>query len=345
MTDQPLTRVLSIDGGGIRGLVPALVLAEIERQTGKPISSLFDLIAGTSTGGILALALTCPGPDGTPKYTAAQLVELYTSNTRHQIFPDEFLGVVKQLFGPKYSARGIETVLREYFGEARLKDALADVFVPAYEIQQRDPFFFRSRKAKINAAEFDYPMWRVARATSAAPTYFPPAEVDAGSGQRWFNVDGGLYANNPSIWAMADVLADGVELENILVASLATSSKQSKHPFQYRDAKGWGLIHWARPIIDIALSGGSDATEFTLGQLLGDRNFRFAPTTPAASEALDDVSDQNIEKLTEQGRQLILRPGPRHRQALRGVDAVAGTHSLHPGRDRQLSRRARSMAA
>ncbi len=310
MTDRAFKRILSIDGGGIRGLVPALVLAEIEHQTGKPISSLFDLIAGTSTGGILALALTCPGTDGTPKYPATKLVDLYASGTRHQIFPAQFLGGVKQLFGPKYSARGIETVLREYFGEARLKDVITDVFIPAYEIETRNPFFFRSSRAKADPAEYDYPLWRVARATSAAPTYFPPAEADAGSGKSWFNVDGGLYANNPSIWAMADVLAGGAELENLLVVSLATASKELKHPFQYREAKGWGLIHWARPVIDIALSGGSDAAEFTLGQLLGERSFRFVPTTPLASEALDDVSDQNIERLMEQGRQLIRDQGP-----------------------------------
>ena len=70
-------RVLSIDGGGIRGIIPALMLGEIERRTNKPIAELFDLIAGTSTGGILALGLTVPGPDGKPKYCADELVQLY----------------------------------------------------------------------------------------------------------------------------------------------------------------------------------------------------------------------------------------------------------------------------
>jgi patatin-like phospholipase/acyl hydrolase len=303
MTDRVLKRVLSIDGGGIRGLVPALVLAEIERQTGKPMSSLFDLIAGTSTGGILALGLTCPGNDGNRKYAAADLVELYKTKG-HEIFPSQFLGGVKQLFGPKYSAQGIETILRSYFGEARLQDVITNVFVPAYEIQKRDPFFFRSSRAREDPA-FDFPLWAVARATSAAPTYFAPAEVTAQGGETWVNVDGGLYANNPSIWAMADVLAEGVPLDNILVASLATASKQSKHPFLLKDARGWGLLGWARPVIDIALTGGSDATEFTLAQLLGERNFRLLPTTPAANEALDDVDAENIWRLVEQGERLI----------------------------------------
>jgi patatin-like phospholipase/acyl hydrolase len=307
MTDRVLKRVLSIDGGGIRGLVPALVLAEIERQTGKPISSLFDLIAGTSTGGILALGLTCPGNDGNRKYAAADLVELY-KNKGHEIFPSQFLGGVKQLFGPKYSAHGIETILRSYFGETRLKDVITNVFVPAYEIQRRDPFFFRSSRAREDPA-FDFPLWAVARATSAAPTYFAPAEVTSQGGESWVNVDGGLYANNPSIWAMADVLAEGVPLDNILVASLATASKKSKHPFLLKDARGWGLLGWARPVIDIALTGGSDATEFTLAQLLGERHFRLLPTTPAANEALDDVDAENIGRLVEQGEHLIADQG------------------------------------
>ncbi len=308
MTSQMLKRVLSIDGGGIRGLVPALVLAEIERQTARPISSLFDLIAGTSTGGILALGLTCPGDDGRPKYAATDLVDLY-KNDGHRIFPQQFLGNVKQLFGPKYSARGIETILRRYFGQTRLHDVITDVFVPAYEFEVRDPFFFRSSRAKAAPETFDYPLWAVARATSAAPTYFPPAEVTAQGGKRWVNVDGGLYANNPSIWALADVLAEGVRLEHILVASLATASNESKRPFPLQDAKGWGLLGWARPVIDIALTGGSDATEFALAALLGERNFRFLPTTPVANESLDDVDQPNIDRLVEQGQRLIETEG------------------------------------
>jgi hypothetical protein len=108
---------------------------------------------------------------------------------------------------------------------------------------------------------------------------------------------------------MADLLAEGVPLDNILVASLATASKKSKHPFLLKDARGWGLLGWARPVIDIALTGGSDATEFTLAQLLGERNFRLLPTTPAADEALDDIDAENIERLEEQGEHLIADQG------------------------------------
>jgi patatin-like phospholipase/acyl hydrolase len=299
-----VTRILSIDGGGIRGLVPALVLADIEQRTSRPICELFDLIAGTSTGGIIALGLTCPGDAGKPRYRARDLVDLYLKEGR-RIFPHEFLGTLRQLVRPKYAARGIEDTLHSYFGEARLNQALVDVFVPAYEIQARDPFFFRSSRARTDPNTFDYPMWAVARATSAAPTYFPPFEATALGGQRWALVDGGVFANNPAIWATVDVLTAGGSLDTLLVVSLATVSDTAKKPFALQQARGWGMFGWVRPVIDIALTGGSDATDFGLRQLLGDRAFRFKPGLPAASEELDNVSPVNLDLLVRQGEALV----------------------------------------
>ncbi|MBL8118603.1 MAG: patatin-like phospholipase family protein, partial [Anaerolineae bacterium] len=163
-------RILSIDGGGIRGIIPALVMAEIEKQTGKPIAQLFDLVAGTSTGGVLALGVTCPHPDDPtrPRYSAADGVRLYEQEGR-RIFSRSPWKRVTSLNGitdEKYPSGPVEAVLKEYFGETRLKHALTDVLITAYETERRFPWFFRSNRARQNP-EYDFLMWQVARSTSA----------------------------------------------------------------------------------------------------------------------------------------------------------------------------------
>ena len=183
MTDAPL-RILSIDGGGIRGIIPATVLAEVERRTGKPVAEAFDLIAGTSTGGILALALTRPGDAGGPAYRAEDLVGLY-EREGPGIFSRSLCKRIRSVDGlldERYPSHGLEDALDTYLGDARLSDALTDVIVPAYDIERRGTFFFKSRKARIDEAD-DFAMRDAAHATSAAPTYFEPVRIERGANQ------------------------------------------------------------------------------------------------------------------------------------------------------------------
>src|ERR1700730_7459877 len=157
----PAFKVLAVDGGGIRGIIPALVLAAIEDQTKRPICELFDLVAGASTGGILALGLTKPGSDGKVEKSAMDVVRLYEQEGS-TIFPSSFLqGLhIGAIRGPKYDARGIDTTLAKYFGETRLKDALTPVLVPSYDIEKQTPIFFKSKKAQDNP-DYDFPMSHV----------------------------------------------------------------------------------------------------------------------------------------------------------------------------------------
>src|SRR4028119_1295248 len=137
-----MRKLLSIDGGGIRGIIPAMILAEIEARTGKRSAEMFDLVAGTSTGGILALGLTKPGQGGEPQYSAKRLVELYETEgekifdrpTWHRIHS------VGGLAEEKCPSKGIEDVTREYFGDVRLAEALTEVLITAYEIEGRAPW-------------------------------------------------------------------------------------------------------------------------------------------------------------------------------------------------------------
>ncbi|MEA2124204.1 MAG: hypothetical protein QOI80_986, partial [Solirubrobacteraceae bacterium] len=171
-------RVLAIDGGGIRGLIPALVLAEIERRTGRRVAELFDLIAGTSTGGILACALARPGDDGKPRYTAEELTGLYVSEGP-KIFHHSLLHTVESAGGildQRYENTGLVRALDHYMGDAKLSETLVPVFVTAYDIENRRAFFFRTAAAREKPG-YDFRLADVAHATSAAPTYFEPARV------------------------------------------------------------------------------------------------------------------------------------------------------------------------
>src|SRR5215213_3072193 len=145
-----MQKVLSIDGGGIRGIIPAIVLAEIERRTGKRIAEMFDLLAGTSTGGILALGLTKPGQDGGPEYSAKKLIDLYETEGG-KIFSIPVWHRIKSAGGlteEKYPAKGIEEVAKEDFGGVHIAQALTEVLVTAYEIEGRAPWFFKRRHAR-----------------------------------------------------------------------------------------------------------------------------------------------------------------------------------------------------
>jgi patatin-like phospholipase/acyl hydrolase len=298
-------RVLSIDGGGIRGVIPAAVLAEIERRAGRTIPEMFDLLAGTSTGGIIALGLTVPGDGGGPRWRAADLLELYRREGEH-IFSRSVWQRVRTAGGAldeKYPAAGLEAALLRYFGDARLRDALTPVLVTSYELERRKPFFFRSSRAAADPT-YDFPMREAARATSAAPTYFePPQLVNDADGQRYALVDGGVFANNPSMCAHAEVLASD-RAADVIVVSLGTG--QLNRPIHHADAKDWGLLGWARSIFDVVMDGVSDTTDYQLEQVLGaERHARFQIELIGASDDMDDASAENIAHLETKAHELI----------------------------------------
>src|SRR5215210_2814838 len=191
-------RVLSIDGGGIRGIIPALVLAELERRAGRRTFELFDLIAGTSTGGIVACAVCAPDP-----LPASELVKLYEEEGP-EIFDRSLFQRIRSaegLLDEKYDDAALDRALERFLGMKRLAETKPDLIVPAYDTALPGPYFFKSSKARETPESDDFPLSIVARATSAAPTYFEPVE----SGERSL-VDGGVFATNPAMCALAEAL-------------------------------------------------------------------------------------------------------------------------------------------
>jgi uncharacterized protein len=287
-------RVLAIDGGGIRGLIPALVLAELERRAGRRVYELFDLIAGTSTGGILACALCAPNP-----FPAEEVAAIYEEEG-----PAIFDRSVWQRFrsaegllDEKYEAGALDRALERFLAGKRLAETVPELIVPTYDMSEPGPFFFKTRNARERPAD-DVPLTVVARATSAAPTYFEPLPVAAR-----VLVDGGVFAVNPAMSAFAEVLRFHPSADVVLL-SLGTGQRTRSRRFA--DVDDWGLVEWARPILDVVFDGISDAVDYQLRHVLGgERYWRLQVELTRASDDLDDASPENLAELRRHAEELI----------------------------------------
>jgi patatin-like phospholipase/acyl hydrolase len=193
---------------------------------------VFDLVAGTSTGGILTLGLTRPGQGGKAQYSAETLIELYETEGE-KIFDRNVwhkLHSVGGLAEEKYPSKDIDEAATRYFGDVYLAEALTEVLVTAYEIKHRGPWFFKRRHARAQDKKGDnFLMRKVARATSAAPTYFEPLPLEWGPhGQRAF-IDGGVHSNNPAMCAYVEARKFYPEENDFLVVSLGTGVPSRHH--------------------------------------------------------------------------------------------------------------------
>jgi len=327
-------RILSIDGGGIRGLIPALVLDRLEKQLagqvgdGARLSDYFHLFAGTSTGGLISLALTSP-----KGVAATELADLYVEDGP-KIFDRGLLDAIGNLgglTGPLYSAKPLEDVLRQRLGESRLSDAKRDLLVTAYDMTERKPFFFKRWRA-LESEDHDYSIVEAGLATSAAPTYFPSHSLTVpGDAEPHALVDGGVFADDPTIAAIAEALGRssdepaGLTPHDLFVVSLGTS-RYVPH-YRQRDVSRWGKIRWVvlggdePPLISAILNGSADGTDYWAHMLLnhqtgdppptaaalghGPRYFRLQVDIPT-EVAMDDASERVLERtLPDAAKSLI----------------------------------------
>ena len=336
-TAQPKYKILAIDGGGIRGIIPALVLAEIEKRTQKPIFSLFDLITGTSTGGILALGLTKPrlNTETSDKlteaeYTAADLSQLfieYGVEIFYEPLFEKLLGPLEDIFlQPKYASTSRVEILKQYFGDSLIENNLKEVFVTSYDIEQRIPILFTNKREKqqIESKRFrnlcaGFSLLDAALATSATPTYFPPHRIATAHNTNGFYtlVDGGVFANNPSQLAISEAKISSkqeanrvLNTEDILVVSLGTGSLTSVYP--YNEVKNWGLLQWGRPLLNIMFDGSSEVVAGELERLFASSNqknkssyYRLQTFLDAELEEIDKTTLRNTRQLQAAAQQMI----------------------------------------
>lgn len=289
-------RILSVDGGGMRGLIPARVIQNLEErlqvEAGPDVrvADYFHMFAGTSTGGLVALSLTVPaGPgENRPKLSAADLAELYTRDGA-KIFHRSLWRKLRTLWGwlgPKYGSGPLaQAVTRNLGAEARLAEALRELVVVAYDMTATEPFFFKRWPARENDAR-NCPLVDAALATAAAPTYFPSHEVDDHA-----LVDGGVFAANPAIAAVVEALKrqsdepHHLSTDDLLVLSIGTGL----HETHYTQAQvsAWGKLGWViphegePPILATVLGGASDGVDHWSETLLNE-----PPPPHATSEQL-----------------------------------------------------------
>lgn len=308
-------RILSIDGGGIRGILPGQILVELEMKlqhfSGDPdkrLADYFDMIAGTSTGGILTCLYLYPDEKkpSRPLFTATDAVNLYLENGGG-IFKESTIRI-DGLRQEKYPVAAIETLLKKYFKNTRLSELLKPCLITSYNIYARSTHFFAQHDAKQKKAH-DFYLHDVARGTSAAPTYFEPAAVTSLSGITYPVVDGGVFASNPALCAYAEARekfkpSKKGERMDMFMLSIGTGSK--KESYAYDKAKGWGKLGWVKPVLDIMLSGASETVDFQLKHVFdaidcGDNYYRINPDIGRASIEMDDASEGNLKALKEAG--------------------------------------------
>ncbi|WP_138502497.1 patatin-like phospholipase family protein [Nostoc sp. PA-18-2419] len=333
---QPKYKILSIDGGGIRGIIPAFLLAEIEKRTQKPIFSLFDLITGTSSGGILALGLTKPRLSSDvsdlplAQYTAEDLLQLfleYGVEIFYEPFFERILGPIEDIFlQPKYPSESKKEILRQYFEQAPLESNLKEVFVTSYDIEQRIPIFFTNKleKEEKKSQKFrklcaGFSLLDAALATTATPTYFAPHRVinTQDYNSAYTLIDGGVFANNPAHLAILEAQINTkrkekkvLTTEDILVVSLGTGSLTSA--YLYKEVKNWGLLQWVKPLLNIVFDGGSEVVSGQLEQLFEPNDketksfyYRFQTFLDEELEEIDNTKLQNTRQLQAIAHRLI----------------------------------------
>jgi len=282
-----MKKILSIDGGGIRGIIPAVVMRRIEKQTGERLYNLFDMIVGTSTGGILAAGVGSG-------FTSEEMLGFYV-NDGEKIFERSFFKGLWGLVDERYPAEPLEDLLNKYFGGYTLAQSLTRVMITSYDIANKKPFMFKSWKEKHR----DVSLKCVARATSAAPTYFEPTIVRVGN-ESIICIDGGVKANNPAMCAYAEAkkLWSG---EEIMILSLGTG-KEVKTVNTFDDVKNLG-ISWVGHLIEMMMDGTE--VDYFMKTLLGDNYARLQAKLDIASSAMDDASRENIEALIREGKEVI----------------------------------------
>ncbi len=294
-------RILSIDGGGLRGVVPVTILTELQNRIPKKknnhkkeIWECFDLIAGTSTGGLIASAITLKDEksiDPRAKYSLNEILNIYI-NRGKEIFPEHNWFAnrwhdLKDIWRPIFSEEGIAKVFRDTVGESRISDCLTNILISTYDLNNNIPLFFKSIDHKYDS-NLDAQLYDICRATSAGPTYLPTYRFNYPKNPKEELphrncIDGGVFVNNPSMAALAEVLKntkdydatfqtnETPDLKNIFVLSIGTgtysnSIKDKKSAYK-------GELFWAENISEIMMRGVNKTTHYEMTEIMKEDNY------------------------------------------------------------------------
>ena len=274
-------QILSLDGGGLRGMFSAAVLARLEEDLQLRITDHFDLIAGTSTGGIIAIGL---GLGLTPR----EIVEFYAKHGPAIFRDTSRTRGLRRLVRAKYPAEPLRTALGQVFEERRFGESRTRLVITSYNLGEDDVYLFRTPHLAHLARDWRESAVDVAMATAAAPTYLPAMHLD---GIRL--VDGGMWANNPAMVALTEAIGPlGVPLDAVRVLSLGTTT-DVRH--RHRRLDRGGMLPWAADATQVLMRAQSNSVTKQIRHFLGhDRVVRIDPTVPAGLLALDRIDPTDL---------------------------------------------------
>jgi uncharacterized protein len=299
--------LLSLNGGGFRGIIHAYALSRLEALFGTSVINIFNAVSGTSTGALVAFGIGIPDPErpGVPLYSASDVLKLYLDEREH-IFQKPGLSKrvtsVKGLWGPKYSIIGMEESFKNSYGSYRMSDLLIPAFVPAVEVLQgKGAHIFSSTKARGNDAK-DYLIWHVARATTAAPSFFESKEMlaDANGNDRasilnfW---DGGLFANNPAEIALIEgqKMFPNKRPKDFILLSIGTGEEKCSISQEMTQKMGYGNI--GVQFLKASLAAQNSWVHKKLTKQLKDNYVRLDVNLDEEGVELDNITNDYIEKL------------------------------------------------
>ncbi|KAK1392484.1 Patatin [Heracleum sosnowskyi] len=335
-----LITVLSIDGGGIRGLIPAIILEFLESQLQEldgndaRLADYFDVIAGTSTGGLVASMLAAPDENKRPLFAAKDIKPFYLKHCP-KIFPQrrgifgKLWSMVKLVWGPKYDGKYLHKLLRAQLKETKLHETLTNVVIPTFDIKRSRPTIFSTYEAKTDPC-IDARLSDICIGTSAAPTYLPAYWFLNGDSE-FDLIDGGVVANNPTFVAINEVMKqiydvnpdvsqiEPVDYKRFRIISLGTGSAKKEHKYDAKSAAKWGVFGWflhqgSTPVVDVFTQASSDMVDRDISlvtQALKCEEFylRIQEDELKEKESSVDISTkENLKKLVNIGKKLLKKP-------------------------------------
>ncbi|KAI3669859.1 hypothetical protein L6452_41308 [Arctium lappa] len=336
--------VLSIDGGGVRGIIPGTILSFLESKLQEldgpdaRIADYFDVIAGTSTGGLMTTMLAAPDERNRPLYAAKDINQFYFQHSP-RIFPkrsrSKFVNTVASVFGevagPKYDGKYLRTLTKVLLRNLTIKQTLTDIVIPSFDIRRLQPTIFSTSHAKELPWKNAY-LSDVCISTSAAPTYFPPyyfetRDID-GTKHTFDLIDGGVAANNPTQMALTHVTKEvlngkykftgsrSIDGRRMLVLSLGTGMQKSLEKYTAQIAARWGLLSWifdngSAPILHIYSDASSDMVDIHVSTLFrafnAEKNYLRIQEENLTGEAtqMDISTIENMRALEDIGKRLL----------------------------------------
>ncbi|XP_028808756.1 patatin-like protein 2 [Neltuma alba] len=319
-----LITILSIDGGGIRGIVPSVILqyleAELQKRDGNGrISDYFDVIAGSSTGGLIASMLTAPHPfhKNRPLFTAPQILHFY-KQFAPLIFNQTRPWNMYFTHGPKYDGKGLRHLIRSKLNQTRLNQTLTNVVIPTYDLKLSHPTIFSSFQYS------DVLLSDICIGTSATPTYFP-AHHFKNNGREFNLIDGIFMANHPALIAISEVKhAQEKKAElfgakksdrKFLVLSLGTGKSESSNKYDAETTENWTGYEGLRPVLQISIfDSPTYMTDYYLASTLQtvidqEKYLRIQEyELDEGMSSVDNCTRENLDNLERVGKKLLEKP-------------------------------------